>query len=92
MPLLLAWLFFVPLMFVLWVVLGLLMLPFLVLKVAFRLLAALVVIPIVFVLGVVGLVVAGVAVTAALLVPLVPFALAGLLVWLILRAARPRVA
>jgi hypothetical protein len=87
----LTWVLFVPLMFGLWVVLGLVLLPFLMLRIVFRVLAALVIVPVVLVFGVLGLLVVGVAVTAAVLVPLVPFALALLLLWLILKAAQPRV-
>jgi hypothetical protein len=87
-----TWLLFFPLMFGLWVIFGLLMLPFLLLRVVFKVFALVLFLPLVLLLCVVGLVVAGVAVTAALLVPLIPFALAALLLWLILRAASPRTA
>lgn len=58
----------------------------------FRFFAALIVIPIIVVVGIVGLLLTGVVLTAAVLIPLVPFCVAALLIWLVVRAARPRIA
>ena len=65
----------------------LLWIPFLLLKVAFRLTAALLLIPLFAVFGVIGLLVGGVALLAVF-IPLIPIALLLAFGWMLFRGAR----
>jgi len=67
----------------------LLFLPFLLLRAVIKLTFLLVLAPIIAIVAVGALLVAGLAVFFALLLPLLPFALVGLFIWAIVRASRP---
>jgi len=72
---------------------GLLFLPFLLLRAVLKLLTALILLPIVLAVAVAGLVIAGLAFSFAVLLPLLPFAAAALVIWAIVKlAAHPAAA
>jgi hypothetical protein len=67
----------------------LLFLPFLLLRAVFKLALLAFLAPLVVLVTVGALLLAGVAIFFALLLPLLPFAIVGLIVWAIVRASRP---
>jgi len=65
-----------------------LFLPFIILRLILKVAVALFVLPIAIVTGFIGVVIALVAVTFALLIPLAPFIVIGICVWLLTRNSR----
>ncbi len=65
-----------------------LFLPFIILRLILKAAVALFVLPIAIVTGFIGVVIALVAVTFALLIPLAPFIVIGICVWLLTRNSR----
>ena len=65
-----------------------LFLPFIILRLILKAAVALLVLPIAIVTGFIGVVIALVAVTFALLIPLAPFIVIGICVWLLTRNSR----
>jgi hypothetical protein len=65
-----------------------LFLPFMILRLILKAAVALLVLPIAIVTGFIGVVIALVAVTFALLIPLAPFIVIGICVWLLTRNSR----
>jgi hypothetical protein len=89
------WLLLLPLK----LMIGLLLLPFILLRVVVKLLATLILLPIVLALAAVGvligglgLMLGGLAFSFALLLPLLPFAIIALFVWAIVKVAAHPVA
>ena len=80
-------LLFLPFTLTFWLIFGLLALPFLILRVALRLIGALILLPIMFVIALIGLLLGGLAFS---LVVLVPVAFAVFCVWALMRLASPR--
>jgi hypothetical protein len=66
-----------------------LVIPFLLLRVLFKTALALVVLPVVFVVAIIGVLIAALAVSFAILIPLAPFALVALLVWMLVTRSSP---
>jgi len=66
-------------------ILGLLFLPFILLRAVFKLLAAMILLPIVLAVAFVGLLIGGLAISFAVLLPLLPFALLALFIWAIVK-------
>jgi hypothetical protein len=84
------WLLLLPLK----LMLGVVLLPFIVLRVIFKLLATLILLPIVLALAAAGVVIGGLALLVgglafsfAILLPVLPFAIVALLVWAIVKVA-----
>jgi hypothetical protein len=86
-------LLFLPIKLALGLIFGILFLPYLLLRMAIKLLVALVVMPFVLVTALAGVLFAIVAISVfAVVIPLLPFALVALCVWLIVKASsRPAV-
>jgi hypothetical protein len=90
------WLLTLPFRIFFGVLFGLLLLPFTLLFLPFLLLRAVIKLallaflaPVIALVTVGALLIAGVAIFFALLLPLLPFAVVGLIVWAIVRASRP---
>ncbi|MCC7417345.1 MAG: hypothetical protein IT176_09395 [Acidobacteria bacterium] len=66
-----------------------LVVPFLVLRLLFKLAVGLLVLPVVIVGGLVAVVIGAAVVSVLILIPLVPIALACFLIWAVLRVSRP---
>jgi hypothetical protein len=69
---------------------AILFLPFLVLRIVFKVIAAIVFLPILFLIACIGIVIGGIALFFAVVVPLVPILLLVLLVALVVRLATRR--
>lgn len=74
------WLLLLPFFLLLW-------LPFVILRLALKLVVGIVVLPILAIVMLLGLLVGGVALTAAVLVPLIPLLILGFCVWVVWRLA-----
>ena len=79
------WLLFLPLRLAFWLAFGLILLPFLLLRFVIKATAALLLLPFVLLFVFACLVFGVFAVTFALLLPLLPFAVIGFCVWLMFR-------
>ena len=81
--------FFGILFAVLLLPLGLLVIPFLLLRALFKLVLFVLIAPIVVIAAIAAIVIGVGAIFVALLLPLLPFALLALLVWALVRASQP---
>ena len=66
-----------------------LFIPFLLLRVLFKTAFALFVLPIVLMVAVIGIMIAAFAVSLAILIPLAPFALVALFIWMVVKRSSP---
>lgn len=84
------WLLTLPLKLAFGVIFGILLLPFFLLRVAIKLMVALLVLPIVLVFGSIGILFAVIGLCFALLIPLLPLAFVAFCVWALVASTSRR--
>jgi hypothetical protein len=85
------WLLFLPIKLAFCLTFGILLLPFLLLRIAIKTIVALALLPLVLAIAGAGIVVAVLAFSFAVLVPLLPLVLVACCVWAVIRLVSPSV-
>ena len=83
-------LLFFPVHLAFWLLFGLLWFPFLLVRLALKLVGTLILLPLVLVLTFLGLLIGGLVFSLGLLLPLAPIVLLVFFVWALVRTSRPR--